>query len=88
MDKYRKLPVVIEAVQVLHANRAEIEALGENVGTLDVDPTKNYDFHVEIETLEGTMRGDYRDWIIRGVSGELYPCKDSIFRKTYEPATT
>jgi len=40
---------------------------------------------VTIETLEGTMLGNPGDWLIRGVQGELYPCKDEIFRLTYEP---
>lgn len=35
-----------------------------------------------IETLEGTMKGNAGDWLIRGVEGELYPCKDEIFKKT------
>lgn len=39
----------------------------------------------QIETLEGTMKGNAGDWLIRGVEGELYPCKDEIFRKTYAP---
>jgi len=38
-----------------------------------------------IETLEGDMRGDAGDWLIKGVNGEFYPCKDDIFRQTYEP---
>lgn len=37
-----------------------------------------------IRTLEGDMRAGYGDWVIRGVNGEFYPCKDAIFRKTYE----
>ena len=41
-----------------------------------------------IETLEGVMRADPGDWIITGVEGERYPCKDSVFRKTYEMART
>jgi hypothetical protein len=39
-----------------------------------------------IRTLEGDMRADYEDWIIRGVKGEFYPCKPDIFEATYEPA--
>lgn len=38
-----------------------------------------------VETLEGIMRGNPGDWLIRGVKGELYFCKDDIFRQTYEP---
>jgi hypothetical protein len=41
---------------------------------------------VTITTLEGVMRADPGDWIIRGVKGEFYPCKPDIFEATYEPA--
>ena len=40
---------------------------------------------VVVETLEGDMQAQAGDWIIKGVKGELYPCKDDIFRQTYEP---
>jgi len=40
---------------------------------------------IEIATLEGVMRADVGDWIIRGVAGEFYPCKPDIFAATYEP---
>lgn len=40
---------------------------------------------MDIETLEGVMHGNPGDWLITGVNGEKYPCKDEIFRKTYEP---
>lgn len=59
MPRYRKKPVVIEAVQLTSP--------------------------IEIETLEGKMRGEVGDWLITGVKGEQYPCKDEIFRVTYEP---
>jgi hypothetical protein len=39
---------------------------------------------IKIETLEGTMIGNPGDWLITGVAGEKYPCKDDIFRKTYD----
>lgn len=39
-----------------------------------------------IDTMEGTMRTDVGDWIIKGVAGEFYPCKPDIFATTYEPA--
>ncbi len=42
------------------------------------------DVVVEIETLEGTMRGNPGDWIITGIKGERYPCKPDIFEATYE----
>lgn len=37
----------------------------------------------KVETLEGWMKGQPGDWLIKGVEGELYPCKDSVFRATY-----
>lgn len=40
---------------------------------------------IDIYTLEGEMRADMGDWIIKGVEGEFYPCKPGIFAKTYEP---
>lgn len=39
---------------------------------------------IEIPTLEGIMRADVGDWIIKGVAGEFYPCKPDIFEATYE----
>mgnify|MGYP000890839106 FL=1 len=41
----------------------------------------------EIKTLEGVMVGEPGDWLITGITGEKYPCKDEIFRATYEPVT-
>lgn len=40
---------------------------------------------MDIETLEGTMHANAGDWLIRGIAGEYYPCKDDIFQRTYEP---
>lgn len=81
MAKFRKKPVVIEAVQFLHD--------GAGTGNHDeIGPLVTYwrdsDTPV-IDTLEGSMIVSNGDWIIRGVKGELYPCKDDIFRLTYEP---
>lgn len=45
-------------------------------------------WHLLITTLEGTMRCDNGDWVIRGVKGEFYPCKDDIFKMSYEPLNT
>ena len=42
------------------------------------------DVELEIETLEGTMKANKGDWIIKGVKGELYPCKPDVFDMTYE----
>ena len=43
------------------------------------------DKEMDIETLEGTMKASPGDWIIKGVHGEIYPCKPDIFEKTYKP---
>lgn len=80
MAKFRKKPVVIDAVQWM----------GE---TYDVDgfmPPEKYNVsdsgaRLFIDTLEGQMQADILDWIIKGVKGEFYPCKPDIFKLTYEP---
>ena len=90
--KFRKKPVVIEAVQI--HKRMDItspdwwaEAVRQNKVILHGMGKFTRDQPwVEIETLEGVMRGDQSDWVIRGVKGELYPCKPDIFELTYEPA--
>ena len=90
IKKYRKKPVVIEAMQV--TKEAMHEALLEEwsegavqVGRLTTFPNSTeVTGYVNIETLEGTMRGELGDWIIRGVQGEFYPIKPDIFEATYE----
>ena len=42
------------------------------------------DEEIEIETLEGTMKANKGDWIIKGVKGEIYPCKPDVFEMTYK----
>ena len=89
--KFRKKPVVIEAIQI--EKRMDLaspdwwaEAVQSNAVTLQGMGKFTRDMPcVFIPTLEGVMRGDAGDWIIRGVSGELYPCKPDIFDMTYEP---
>lgn len=78
--KFRKKPVVIEAVQWTGDNFGEIGAFSENIyGPYGKDIP-----HIEIETIEGRMIANVGDWIIKGVEDEVYPCKESIFIKTYE----
>lgn len=78
MGLYRKRPVTIEAKRVSEDNLEELaDWSGGNVA-LDGDG-------IAISTLEGTMRADLGDWIIRGVHDEFYPCKDNIFKATYDP---
>jgi hypothetical protein len=80
MPLYRKKPVVIEAIQFTGANTVEIAGL---LGW-DYSGGSEYSDSVVIETLEGDMTANVGDWVIRGVAGEGYPCKDDVFRLTYE----
>lgn len=79
--KFRKKPVVIDAVQWLGHNFIEIDSF------ITVEhETYPANGEVYIPTLEGVMKAEKGDWIIRGVNGEFYPCKPDIFEKTYEVA--
>jgi len=87
--KFRKKPVVIEAVQhtgPLSGEEPLVAFLGgekeRNIGWSYNSRTQK----IGIATLEGMMHADVGDWIIRGIKGELYPCKPDIFAATYEPA--
>ena len=84
--KFRKKPVVIDAVQFTSDDEACITALKE----MGLTPAivcydkKTHAPSLSIKTLEGTMVANVGDWVIKGVNGEFYPCKDDIFKKTYE----
>jgi hypothetical protein len=98
MPRFRKKPVEIEAVQ-WDGNESTLKRILELVptkpdGTFDLP---NDGQHVNagighvpafgtlgIPTLEGVMTAQPGDWIIRGVAGEIYPCKPDIFEQTYE----
>ncbi len=82
--KYRKKPVVIEAMQT-DGTVETADKIREWCGLADhwIGGGKGVAF--VIPTLEGSMYADPGDWIIRGVKGELYPCKPDIFEATYEP---
>ena len=89
--KFRKKPVVIDAVQVSKHMGLEPDWFATAVTKRQIDTYGMGKFgegpvYVEIHTLEGHMRGDEGDYIIRGVLGEFYPCKSDIFELTYEPA--
>lgn len=102
MPKFRKKPVEIEAVyydptytpgpfapSVFDAHPWLEEAYEEGVITnhaTAIGYEKPSDHHLKIKTLEGVMRADKGDYIIRGVMGEIYPCKPDIFAATYDPA--
>lgn len=84
MPKFRKKPIIIEAVRVPMPD--EFYEWGYVWGFLGSGNDWNVSENkgVEIHTLEGVMTANPGDWIIRGIKGELYPCKDDIFRATYE----
>lgn len=80
MPKFRKRPVVIEARLLDSADYDEACSTVKWCGGTAIDAG------CLIPTLEGEMRADFGDWIIKGVKGEFYPCKPDIFESTYEPA--
>ena len=81
MAKYRKKPVVIEAVLYTGDLTEVLPFIGPGVWEQD------FDGNLTIPTLEGDHKARPGDWIIRGIKGELYPCKPDIFDATYEPAS-
>ena len=78
--KYRKKPVVIEAIQWTGKNLSEIDNFMGGI-------VENKETTLVIHTLEGDMKASIGDYIIKGVNGEFYPCKPDIFAKTYEEVT-
>lgn len=89
--KYIKKPVVVEAFQLgidvipewfwekVSFKQTSNKQIFFNNRTINI-----HDMYCEIKTLEGVMRGNYGDYIIRGIKGEIYPCKPDIFKETYE----
>lgn len=94
MGRYRKKPVVIEAFQVTMTREPTKDTEGIpqwlRDGLAKKWPEEGAVYwlggNLFIQTLEGTHEVSLYDWIIRGVNGELYPCKPGIFEATYEPA--
>ena len=82
--KFRKKPVVIEAIEFTDEVERVIE-LQEFMGSeIVIDYREPENPKLKISTLEGVMEASVGDWIIQGVNGEFYPCKPDIFDKTYE----
>lgn len=88
--KYRKKPVVIEAIRFDGNNNELLRRWSD--GAVYASPVLEHregnptGIYVQITTLEGTMTAIPGDWIIRGIKGEYYPCKPDIFEATYEAA--
>lgn len=83
MAKYRKKPVVIEAVQWDGLASTANDFIGDGYGT-DWEYESQPSGNIIIPTLEGNHLCRVGDWIIKGVKGEFYPCKPDIFQATYE----
>lgn len=100
MAKYRKKPVVIEAIQYKIVEEVPCKygvAKKTNVGEIaqfmkvnslreatTPNNTPEGETFLPIDTLEGIMKASIGDYIIKGIQGEFYPCKPDIFEKTYE----
>ena len=78
MARYRKKPVVVEAIRWTGNNADAVREFTQDKEIKTAGDT------VIIPTLEGDMMASLGDYIIKGVSGEFYPCKPDIFWKTYE----
>ena len=82
IGKYTKLPVEIEAMQLKEDNIAKVlEWINTSCRYAEYDTKRGA---ILIYTLEGVMHANVGDWIIKGIAGEFYPCKDDIFRATYK----
>ena len=82
MSRFKKKPVVIDAVQWT----GDFDAISEFVGNSEYVLWLNKDGTIDVPTLSGTVCAQQGDWIIRGVKGEFYLCKPDIFEATYEAA--
>ncbi|HEL1820003.1 hypothetical protein HO913_00240 [Streptococcus suis] len=91
--RFRKKPVVIEAVKLENNKQSIINAIefvynvGMETSVLGMDFEINKvrsDGGLIINTLEGNMLASFGDYIIKGVQGEFYPCKPGVFAETYE----
>ena len=79
MNKFRKKPIIIEAF--IYGVNYRPDWFSDKVTLNEIITHLKY---CEINTLEGLMRAEVGDYIIKGVKGEIYPCKPDIFEMTYE----
>lgn len=96
MPKFRKKPIIIEAIQLSWQTWTDVcNFLGDIISPSNPGRhSKEYSdtcgelgpdyIEITIPALEGDMIAKHGDYIIKGVSGEFYPCKPDIFEKTYE----
>ena len=81
MTRYRKKPVVVEAMRFTASSGSAVWRWADSKPIFD---SYGNVYGLRIYTLEGEMKADLGDWIIKGVKGEFYPCKPDIFEATYE----
>lgn len=84
---YKKKPIVVEVWRFTHEALKDVDSWVRKYRekmTL-VSQYGGDVLYIEIKTLEGLMRAELGDYIIKGVQGEIYPCKPDIFKETYEP---
>jgi hypothetical protein len=87
VKKYIKKKAVVTAVQLGKVTLKELLVFTSNVYATDIDFTKHHDGVVmsgRVTTLNGEVFAKAPEYIIKGVEGEVYPCKESVFEKTYE----
>lgn len=90
VKEYKKKPIIIKAIQWNGYNYEEIEKFTNGNSYMFINSiqrphgTQPTDRNLFIRTLEGTMRSNIGDYIIQGIQGEFYSCKESIFLETYE----
>ena len=85
--KYRKKPVVVEAWKFTRGSVRVADSWVRRYRD-DINLVSQYGggvLYIEIKTLEGTMRAELGDYIIKGIKGEFYPCKPDVFEATYAP---
>ena len=82
--KYRKKPVVIEAMRFTQEDKDRVYLWASSM-QMNIEPAfRDGEPALLIPTLEGEMVASIGDYIIKGIRGEFYPCKPDIFEKTYE----
>ena len=84
IKKYRKKPIVIEAIHYQPKDDEPIELIQDEIADFIGENIAIVGEQIQIETLEGEIYASIGDYIIKGINGEFYPCKPDIFEKTYE----
>jgi len=84
--RFRKKPVIIEAIQWTGSNFEEIKAFYPDAYFIHPEASRDGTRCVYIRTLEGDMWAAVNDWIIKGIKGEFHPCKPDISNKPMKPS--